>query len=94
VVQAKRRHDTGIREADGLGSTRFIRVPVVQHVEGNLDGPELNPVFQVSPGFRDVVRLDPNGDQQGGTEKHAGHNALATFEPEAFRQGDFFGGPV
>jgi hypothetical protein len=67
---------------------------VVQHVEGDLDGAELHLVIMVCPGFRDVVGLHPDGEQERGADEHAGQDALATFKPETLRQFDLFGGPV
>jgi hypothetical protein len=58
---------------------------MMQHVEGNLDGVELYLVVVVRPGFRNVVRLDPDSDQQGNAKEHARHDTLATLKPETFR---------
>ncbi len=67
---------------------------MVQHVERNLNGPELHFAAVVRPSFSDVVRLHSDGDQKRGAEEHAGQDALTTLLPEAFRQLDLLGGLV
>jgi hypothetical protein len=58
---------------------------MVQHVKGNLDGVELHLVVVVRPGFRNVVRLNPDRDQERSADEHAGYDTLATLKSEAFR---------
>ncbi len=66
-------------------STRPIRVPVVKYVEGKVDRVELHLGAMVRPGFRNVVRLDPDRDERWSAKAHAGHDALSTLTPEALR---------
>jgi hypothetical protein len=52
------------------GSTKLIRIPM-----------ELHLAVVVRPGSRDVVRLDPDRDEQRSALEHAGQDALAALKP-------------